>query len=167
MSKPVLICMHGLPRSGKSTIAKQLAVRFKAPIVSRDALRLVMHGQRYAKEAEPMVKAVSRYMIEALFATGSEYVICDETNYSRAARNSLQSDKWDTWFYTVKTDVETCVQRAKDTNQEDLIPVIYDMHARHEPLADDETYLVPGQMNRDALIVYNDRKMIGMVLNKT
>ena len=138
MSKPVLIAMVGLPRSGKSTISKQLAKKLGCPIVNRDAIRLALHGQRYQSEAEPMVKAMSRYMLDALFLTGHEVVICDETNFSKAARNALKSDKWDTKFYVVPTDPDTCIQRAHLTNQPDLEPVIRSMHARYEPLGPDE-----------------------------
>lgn len=140
--KPLLIAMVGLPRSGKSTIAAQLRNLYGYPVVSRDALRLVMHGQRYAIEAEPMVKAVSRYMIGALFGAGHMTVLCDETNYSQAAREALQDDKWRVEFYEVTTSKEVCQERALATNQADLVPVIEAMAARYEPLEDHEVKYV-------------------------
>lgn len=132
--KPLLIAMVGLPRSGKSTISRELAKKLGAPIVNRDAIRLALHGQRFEAKAEPMVKAISQYMIEALFLTGHEVVIVDETNYSKAARNAMRSSKWETRFYPVPTDPETCIQRAYATNQADLELVIRSMWARNEPL---------------------------------
>ena len=134
MSKPTLIAMKGLPRSGKSTIVANLSKQLGAPIVRRDAIRLALHGMRYQHEAEPMVKALSLYMIRSLFEAGHEVVICDETNYSQAARNALMDDKWETIFYIVDTDAETCKNRAVLTNQPDLVSVIDEMVARHEPL---------------------------------
>lgn len=138
MNKPLLIAMMGLPRSGKSTHVKSLTWEYNAPIVSRDALRLAIHGRRYASEAEPMVKTVSLYMIKALFKAGHDVVIYDETNYSRAARDFIKSKEWDTIFFEVPTSPEICIQRAVDTNQPDLIQVIKDMWDRREPLGEDE-----------------------------
>jgi predicted kinase len=133
--------MMGLPRSGKSTIVAKLKEKLGAPIVRRDAIRLALHGQRWQAEAEPMVKAISLYMIRSLFEAGHETVICDETNYSRAARNALRDERWRTVFYPVLTDPETCKERAVNTNQADLIPVIDEMFARYEPLGEDEEVL--------------------------
>lgn len=109
-----------------------------APIVRRDAIRLALHGQRYEEAAEPMVKAMSVYMIRSLFLSGHEVVICDETNYSRAARNAIKDDYWETRFYPVETSPEVCIERAYLTNQPDLEPVIREMARRYEPLGKDE-----------------------------
>lgn len=140
--KPLLIAMVGLPRSGKSTLATQLRNLYGYPVVSRDALRLTMTGQRYVAPLEPMVKAISRYMIEALFRVGHQTVICDETNYSKAAREALQDDMWRVQFYVVPTAKEVCQARAIETNQPDLVPVIEAMAARYEPLEDHEVTYV-------------------------
>lgn len=137
-NKPLLIAMMGLPRSGKSTITGKLSRVYGAPIVNRDTLRLAIHGQRYAVEAEPIVKATSFYMIKALFLSGHPVVIYDETNYSKAARNALKDPLWDVVFYEIKTSPEVCKERAVLTNQSDLIPVIDGMVARYEPLGCDE-----------------------------
>jgi len=136
--KPTLIAMMGLPRSGKSTIVKDLSTQFHAPVVRRDDIRLAMHGQRYQVLAEPMVKAVSIIMIRSLFLSGHKFVICDETNYSRAARDFNKSSDWRTVFYEVETEPDVCKERAVATGQSDLLPVIDEMYRRYEPLADDE-----------------------------
>ena len=134
MSKPKLISMVGLPRSGKSTICKKLAVELGAPVVNRDAIRLALHGQRYQALAEPMIKAISLIMIRSLFGAGHMIVLNDETNFSRAARDFNRSDKeWDTFFYWVKTSPQICKERAIETGQPDLLPVIDDMQKRWEP----------------------------------
>ena len=138
MSKPVLIAMMGLPRSGKSTISRRLSKDLGAPIVNRDSIRLALHGQRYQIEAEPMVKAMSLYMIKALFGVGHEVVICDETNYSKAAREALKSDKWETRFFPVLTNPDICKDRAVDTGQSDLIKIISEMELRYEPLGPED-----------------------------
>lgn len=132
--KPTLIAMVGLPRSGKSTIVADLSAKLGAPIVRRDAIRLALHGQRFAPQAEPMVKAISLYMIRSLFLSGHETVVCDETNYSRAARSSICDPSWDTVFYPVDTPKEVCIDRAYLTGQGDLTEIIEEMAGRWERL---------------------------------
>lgn len=138
MHKPLLICMMGLPRSGKTTIVNRLRKQHNAPVVRRDDIRLALHGQRYTASAEPFVKAISDVMIRSLFLSGHEVIICDETNYSRAARDFHKSDDWNTVFYEVPTSSEVCKERAIKTNQPDLVPVIQGMCERREPLGEDE-----------------------------
>lgn len=138
-----LIAMMGLPRSGKSTVCMNLSKALGAPIVQRDAIRLAIHGKRFEAKAEPMVKAVSHYMIHALFLAGHDTVICDETNISRAARNALRSDNWSTVFYEVSAPVEECLRRAIMTGQDDLLSVITSMNMRYEPLEADEERFIP------------------------
>lgn len=140
---PLLIAMMGLPRSGKSTIVKQLSSDLHAPIVRRDDIRLALHGQRYQILSEPFVKAISGVMVRSLFLSGHGVVICDETNYSREARNFLKDSGWRTLFYEVKTSPEVCKERAILTNQRDLIPVIDEMYARYVPLGEDEERFHP------------------------
>lgn len=139
---PRLICTMGLPRSGKSTLTRALRTRYNAPVVNRDAIRLALHGQRYQALAEPMVKAISQVMIRALFLSGHDTVLCDETNFSRVARDFLKSDDWTTEFCEVTTSAEVCKARAVATGQPDLLPVIDNMAARYEALGPDEVRYV-------------------------
>lgn len=141
---PILIAMHGLPRSGKSTIAKTLSASIRgAPIVNRDAIRMALHGQPYVGRAEPFTRAIYKTMIHALFLAGHDVVIADETHYSRAARDFVRDGPWQTYFYPVPTTPEECLQRAKNTNQPWLYEVIPEMAARHEPLKQDEPLFDP------------------------
>lgn len=135
---PTLIAMVGLPRSGKSTIARELAKQLHAPIVNKDNIRLALHGQVYAKEAEPMVRAIAKIMIDSLFRSGHETVIADETHYSRAARDFIKDPRWDTRFYIVPTPPSICLERAAATQQPWLYSVIEEMASRWEPLGEDE-----------------------------
>lgn len=133
-----LIAMVGLPRSGKSTIVRRLAGIHGAPIVKKDDIRLALHGQRYQLLAEPFVHAIARTMVRSLFLSGHRFVICDETHYSKWARQQVADGPWRTLFYYVDTPPDVCIARAIATNQDDLIPVIERMHARYEPLEDTE-----------------------------
>lgn len=141
--KPLLVCMMGLPRSGKSTLIAGLMDTLHAPVVERDTIRLALHGQVYAIEAEPMVRAISLVMIRSLFLSGHKVVVCDETHYSRAARDFNKSRDWNTAFYEVKTSPEVCKERAYATEQSYLVPVINEMFSRYEPLGEDEIVYHP------------------------
>lgn len=138
-----LIAMKGLPRSGKSTIVRELSRQYAAPIVKKDDIRLALHGKVYESLAEPMVRAISKIMIHSLFLSGHEWVIADETHYSRAARDFVRDGPWETYFYEVNTPRDVCLQRALDTGHTWLLPVIDDMVKRHEPLGDDESRYLP------------------------
>jgi len=146
---PILIALHGLPRSGKSTIARMIQNDLlvndptTAPIVSRDAIREALHGQPYVGRAEPHTRAIYKTMIHALFLAGHEVVIADETHYSRAARDFVSDGPWETYWYPVPTPPEVCLERAKATNQLWLLDVIPEMVKRHEPLQPDEELWYP------------------------
>lgn len=133
-----LIAMVGLPRSGKSTIVRELTRRYHAPIVKKDDIRLALHGQRYEALAEPFVQAIAITMIRSLFLSGHQTVIADETHYSKYARQAVSNGPWQTVFYLVNTSPKTCIERAHMTGQPDLEPVIERMAARFEPLTAEE-----------------------------
>ena len=86
-----------------------------------------MHGQRFCESAEPLVWATAQLMVAALFKAGHHTVIVNATNIT-AKRRSVWVDKFhpdvDIEYKVIDTDPETCIQRAINTGQEDLIPVI-------------------------------------------
>ncbi|HDZ36844.1 MAG TPA: hypothetical protein ENH62_00895 [Marinobacter sp.] len=132
--KLVLIGTVGLPRSGKSTFAQAHG----GPIVCPDAIRLALHGQRFAPEAEPHVWAIAKTMVRALFHAGHKVVILDATNNTRKRRDAWIDGQWTTIWKVIEADVDTCVIRAYRSDRQDIIPIIEKMAAEHEPLQDDE-----------------------------
>ena len=141
-SKPILICTVGLPRSGKSTWAKSKGF----PIVSPDAIRLAMTGEAFNKHTEHMVWAVAQYMVRALFHAGHSAVIIDATNTTRGRRQMWYGgygcSDWDTKFKLFDTSIDVCNQRAIDTNQSYLLPVIEKMNNEFTCLDDAETAMI-------------------------
>jgi len=77
-----LICTVGLPRSGKSTWARQQPF----PVVSTDAIRQNLYGQAFWKPGEKMLWALADLMVRTLFDSGAETVILDACNISRFSR---------------------------------------------------------------------------------
>jgi len=134
MSEKMLICTVGLPRSGKSAWAKKQ----DCPIVNPDSVRLALHGQRYRKESEPMVWAITKTMIRALFLAGHDKVILDATCITREQREQWICDEWNVFFHQITTSKEECIKRARLGFDREIIPIIEHMSDVFDPLVKDE-----------------------------
>ncbi len=130
----ILICTVGLPKSGKTTWAKRQGY----PIVCPDSIRLALHGQRFAAQAEPFVWAIAKLMVRSLFLAGNKIVILDATNNTLARRDEWRHPDWSLYFKVIATSVDECIKRAKAEGDEQIIPVIDRQDAEHQPLAYDE-----------------------------
>ena len=104
----ILIMLVGLPRSGKTT----WALKQECPIVNPDAIRLALHGQAFIGDAEPMVWAIAKYMVKALFLAGHEKVILDACNNTCKRRDPWESESWVREFVVFATPKETCLRRV-------------------------------------------------------
>ena len=124
----------GLPRSGKSTLAKLLGY----PRVEGDALREVIHGTPYKLNMEPLVNSFRHIMVEALFAAGHTDVIVDGCHQTRRQRDAWKSDDWICIYHLLPTSTDVCKKRAVATNQEYLFPVIDEMAGTWEGLTEEE-----------------------------
>ena len=128
----------GLPRSGKSTVAKLL----KIPIVSKDAIRLSVHGTSFRAEMESYVHGLCDLMVASLFNAGHKRVLVDECHVSLTSR-----ERWVEIGYTVKliyaeTGLEECIKRAIASGQDYLVPVIKRMN-RNFDRPKDVWYKIP------------------------
>jgi predicted kinase len=144
-----LICLCGLPRSGKTTHAVSLG----HPIVCPDAVRLAIHGQPYVQAAESFVWATARAMVKALFLAGHETVVFDATNVTRKRRADNkpyfpQNDppearvEWEVEYHVIDTTVEVCLSRARACGRPDLMPIIGRMARDFEAVGPDEGRVV-------------------------
>lgn len=128
--KPLLVATVGLPRSGKSTWAREASKHTGAPIVCPDEIRLALHGQRFVSEAEPFVWAITRVMVGALFGAGHEMVILDATNIDESSRSEWRKPGWETQWKVWTTTPHECARRAERDDRLDLLPVIERMSRR-------------------------------------
>jgi predicted kinase len=137
---PKLIMMVGLPRSGKSTKALELG----HPIVNPDSIRLAIHGQPFIGSAEPLVWAIAKYMVKALFLAGHQCVVLDATNTTRKRREEWKSRDWVRRYSVVLCDVDVCIDRAEEqypndhASRDGLIAAIRRMSDCFEAVGEDE-----------------------------
>lgn len=120
----------GLPRSGKTTSARQLNM----PIVNPDSIRIALHGQRFIGDAEPMVWVMAKYMVIALFEAGHNDVVLDATNTTVNRREEWVDKRWSRVFLTMQADKDECISRAELLNDSYIIPIIEKMAAQFEPV---------------------------------
>lgn len=124
LKMPNLLYTIGLQRSGKSTICDKWAKA--APmraIVNSDSIRLALTGKRYEPLAETMVFATKHVMIRALLNRGFD-VIVDGTHSTEISIQRILEIDINAKAIPIQTEYSTCIQRAIDTNQSDLVPSI-------------------------------------------
>lgn len=127
-----LVLTVGLPRSGKSTWARTKGF----PIVSPDAIRLSLHGSAFVSDAEPMVWALARYMVKALFLAGHNTVVLDACSTTKERRDEWQSKLWQRRYKVFRTSKEECIKRAQEVPA--LVPVIERMAGQFQDLSVEE-----------------------------
>jgi predicted kinase len=137
-AQSTLIATVGLPRSGKTTWALVTSRDHGWPVVSPDAIRQAIHGQRFIAEAESFVWATAKAMVRALFLAGHCGVIVDATNTTRKRRDEWKAPHWTTVFNVIDTPADVCRDRAAAAGDSEILPVIDRMAAQYEPLGEDE-----------------------------
>lgn len=139
-SRCTLLLMVGIPYSGKTTQARKFSRALNAPIVSPDAIRVGLSGERYQQPLEPTVWWVARMMARALFLAGHRTVIIDATNTTKDRREEWRGpEEWEVRCYEVEPEfgedhVETCKMRAQEAGDVEILPVIERMADQYEPV---------------------------------
>lgn len=122
----VLHVLRGLPRAGKSTLSASLMASQGGVIVSKDSIRLAIHGTPFMDELEPQVHQVYKAMVSALLYSGHRVIILDECFLTARSVADVRRQWPDAEVveHLVPTPPEECIRRAKACGQGYLIPVI-------------------------------------------
>lgn len=127
MHNKTLLITVGLPYSGKST----WAMAQEKPVVSPDAIRLSLHGERYSDVAEQMVWTIAHYMVQALFTAGHKQIIVDGCHITQKRRDFWRPSvsggytrKWNCHFHVFETPDSVCRRRAIMENDVRILPII-------------------------------------------
>lgn len=124
-SKPTLVLMVGLPRSGKSTWLDGVVV----PIVCPDEIRKVLGCYPFDAARETEVWYIAHVMVKALFGAGARRVYLDACSITTQRRAEWSSPDWDLEYQIITTPSHVCLRRAIESGQDYLVPVIDRMDA--------------------------------------
>ena len=147
-----LYFLIGLPRSGKSTFAKNwqrthidilcdnTTEENKAPfmdfnrvVVNADSIRLALSGNRWNYLTEPFVHAIKTTMTRTLISQDYKVLIDGTHTTTKSIGELFDIDNY-AHYHIVNCDKDICIQRAKDSGQSDLEPVIERMAKQLELL---------------------------------
>ncbi len=147
MKNPKLLCLRGLPGSGKTTYAKELANKGWVR-VNKDDLRAMLNNSKFSKENESYILSLRDEIIISSLVQGKNVVV-DDTNLDPKHLIAFESiageflADFEIRFFD--TDLQECIRR--NALREKPVPekVIYQMHER---------YLTPPPQ----VITYDDNK---------
>lgn len=134
--------MCGLPRSGKSTWIKNN--KTNEVIISADDIRYLVYGQRYWQDGESLMWSIRKIILEYMMKQGLDIII-DETNITKESRKSIIKLAKKYNYYIIGNIIEgvqinTCINRAIESNQFNLIPVINRMAEQFQLLEKEEGF---------------------------
>ncbi len=124
----------GLPRGGKSTFCRTWLNEFdddkpsrKRVVLSGDDFRYAVYDQRFSAVGEELVRGCLITAARALYRAGY-HVMIDETNTTPYHIRQILSIDPNAIAIYFTTPVQTCIVRAIDCNQQDLIDPIKRMY---------------------------------------
>jgi len=141
--KPRLTLMVGLPRSGKSTWAKNNSKN--DVIICPDRIRKLIFGHQFHKNAEDFIWAYARGMVKLILEQGKN-VIIDATNLNHHTRsewyriaNDFNASIRVIW---IKTSLKECCKRNKKSLKGEQLPRerLIGMASMFENPTDDSQY---------------------------
>lgn len=132
-ARPKLLALRGLPASGKTTYAKELANKGWVR-VNKDDLRAMLNNGKFSKENESYVLALRDEIIISSLVQGKNVVV-DDTNLDPKHMIAFESiageflADFDVKFFDV--DVKECIKRNRERQNPVPDKVIYTMHERY------------------------------------
>lgn len=137
-----LVCLTGLPSSGKSTLARRLKQeilkqdpRQEIKIIDPDIIRTKLTGDMFDPEKEDVVRKKNLKAIEKALKKG-KIVISDDLNYYSSMRHELReiADNLNLPFFIIyiSTPLETCIEWNVDRGLPIPNEVIYKINNKFD-----------------------------------
>ena len=132
-NKPKLLCLRGLPASGKTTYARKLANKGWVR-VNKDDLRAMLNNGKFSKDNESYVIALRDEIIISSLVQGKNVVV-DDTNLDPKHLIAFESiageflADFEIRFFDV--DVKECIKRNMERQNPVPDKVIYNMYERY------------------------------------
>lgn len=121
LSKPVLICLYGLPGAGKSFVARNLSSSIRIAHVSSERIRSeLFQAPRYDPQENAIVLHLMNYMTEEFLAAGLS-VVYDTSALRIAQRRNLralaQDHKANYLLVWLQIDAESAFARTQQRDR--------------------------------------------------
>lgn len=127
----VIHMLKGLPASGKTTLAVEMCKEERFKRVSKDDLRLMLHGGFYSPETEAFVIDVRNIIVSLAIQKGFDVVV-DDTNLNPVHEEQLRflAEALGAQFniIEIKTSVEECLKRDECRSKPVGAKAILDMY---------------------------------------
>jgi len=121
LSKPVLICLYGYPGSGKSYVARNLALEVQAAQVNADRIRSeLFQNPRYDAQENAIVTHLMDYISEEFLGAGVSVIY--DTNALRASqrrrlRELARKHKAQYMLIWIQVDLDTAFSRTQERDR--------------------------------------------------
>lgn len=124
--KSKIICLIKSARAGGSTFAQKWLQEsdpdgFQRVVVNGDNIRLSLYNKRYCSNGEGFVHAIEEVMIRSLLMNENQKLLLDDTHTTKSSIKKVLQLDIDAEFIFIDTPKDVCYERARATNQEDLI----------------------------------------------
>jgi predicted kinase len=135
---PKITLLYGLPRSGKTTWVKDN--KNNQVVISADSLRYLVYNQRFWADGEALMWSIRTMILKYLLSQKVDIVI-DETNILSKSRESIiklvrKVEGNPYWVECIvmkdASNTDLCIERAKSSGMDDLVPVITRMTGQLE-----------------------------------
>lgn len=115
-TKPHIIIMMGIPRSGKSFFAEHFAETFKSPIISFDRLRKeIFTYPSFSNDEDEIIAKVANYLLDEVLKTKRTVIYEGKTNLKSDRAKIIKKAKdagYNPLLIWVQTEVSAARRRA-------------------------------------------------------
>ena len=142
VSKNFIVCLVGLPASGKTTFANILKIKIeqifntnKVIIIDPDIIRNSLTPNKFDYKSEPKVREINLKEVKEKLQEGY-IVISDDLNYYTSMRHDLKklSDEFKIEYYIIhiSTSLEICMEWNKNRGKPIPSKIIKKIHRRFD-----------------------------------